>query len=347
MKRSVVLAIVVIGALVFLCAGCNSKTDPGQSQAPSRVVKTAVKTETPPAMPVAQKPAVLPEIIEKCKAFVPPWGDMEWREWGKTHPEESHLWMADVTEVMKKADLSVIPQCTHLTNMFIGYTDMKDLTPLAGLTGLQRLDMRFAENITDLTPLKGLKNLEYLNIWATGVIDLSPVSELPKLKEINARMTKISDLSPVAHMPALVTIDMLKAPVSNVQPLADNPNIKEILVCTTKVGDLTPLLPVADRVTALDLCDTPFRDFKLLPKFKNLIWLRLWGLPVKALSILSDMQNLEEVDIVKTEVTSLKPLQKLKKLKTVYMFWTDVPQKEVEALQKAVPGVNCITKMEL
>ena len=45
------------------------------------------------------------------------------------------------------------------TSLFLSYNSITDLTPLAGLVNLERLDL-ISSNITDLTPLAGLINLE-------------------------------------------------------------------------------------------------------------------------------------------------------------------------------------------
>lgn len=282
---------------------------------------------------------------DKCAVFVPPWGDGSWIEWGQQNPEAGEEWYDTIEEKMKKADLSVIPECKDLEYMFVGFSEMPDLTPLKGLTNLKRLDLRMMPQIKDLTPLEGLENLEYLNITGTGVEDLSPLAELTELVELEARMTTIKDLAPLARLPKLVSVDVLKCPVSDVTALAESPSLEKALLCTTDVEDIDPLKKIADRLTALDLCDSRFRDFEDLRDFPRLDFLRLWGLPIEDLTVLEGMTELEDLDLSKTPVKDLTPLHKLKKLKILRLLMVEIDPEQIEDLKKAVPGVEVMQKV--
>lgn len=296
--------------------------------------------------PSTLKPAPKAEIIETCRIFEPPWGEQEWRQWWEKNPEDGEKWFAEVPKKMKTLDLSIIAQCTHLSNMFVGFAPLKDLKVFSEMTQLKRLDMRFALDVSDLSPLKSLKKLEYLNIWSTSVSNLSPLIGLEKLEVINARMTKVTDLSPLINMKSLKSIDLLKTPVINVSAMANAAGLEEILLCSTGVKDITALYPVAQRFTWLDLCNTPFRDFGALKQFSNIRTLKLWGMPLGTLEMISSLSKLEQLDLSGASFESLKPLHRLKKLKKIWLLNTKVDQKEIEELRHALPDLQVILELE-
>jgi Leucine-rich repeat (LRR) protein len=103
---------------------------------------------------------------------------------------------------------------------------------------------------------------------------------------------------------------------------------------------------VASRITALDVCGTPFRDFPLLAKFEKLKKLRLTGMPISDLSPLAKLADLEELDMAKTPVQSLRPLLGLTKLKKVVVVDVKVPPAELAALKKALPDAQLVERFD-
>ena len=59
-----------------------------------------------------------------------------------------------------------------------------DLSPLAGLTNLETLDIAF-NDITDLSPLAGLSNLTELFVGFNAITDLSPLAGLTTLETLD------------------------------------------------------------------------------------------------------------------------------------------------------------------
>jgi internalin A len=329
-------------------------------------VLVGCKGEAP--VPAQKKePALSPaQIAQKCKVFEPPWGDGSWIEWGQKNPEAGEQWYNTIEDTMKHADLTVLPRCTHLTNVFLGFSGITDLGAVAKLRGVRRLDLRFNGKLEDLSPLAGLPALEYLNITGTGVKDLAPVATLPVLAELEARMLPASDVGPLAKAANLEKVDLLKCPVEDLRPLAAAPKLSRILVCTTKVKDVTPLLPVKDRIRALDLCATGFSDWALLGQFSNLEMLRLSGLPIADLAPLAGLTKLTKLDINGTKITSLapvkdmvgmremdlsdtvigdlSPLYSMKQLARIYLINAKIDPAQIASLKQALPGLEVVEK---
>ena len=69
-----------------------------------------------------------------------------------------------------------------------------DLSPVAGLTNLEALDI--GDNpLADLSPLAGLTKLEFLDIRGCGISDLAPLAGLTHLINLTLHNNEIADLS--------------------------------------------------------------------------------------------------------------------------------------------------------
>ena len=63
------------------------------------------------------------------------------------------------------------------TKLYCSYNQIKDLSPLAGLSRLEWLDCN-GNQIKDLSPLAGLSRLERLDCGKNQIKDLSPIQHL-------------------------------------------------------------------------------------------------------------------------------------------------------------------------
>jgi hypothetical protein len=77
--------------------------------------------------------------------------------------------------------------------------DVKDLTPLKGLTNLSYLSLG-CDQLNDLTPLKGLTHLSYFELWCAKVPDLTPLQGLTNLKQLIVKNASVTDLRPLEGM---------------------------------------------------------------------------------------------------------------------------------------------------
>jgi Leucine-rich repeat (LRR) protein len=280
-----------------------------------------------------------------CSMFVPPWGEEFWEDWGRRNGGEFEAWYTDIIPKMSKVTEADISACSHLDNIFLGFSTLKTLDVFKDMKHLRKLDLRFSSNINDLTPLKSLENLEFLSIWKTNVTDLTPIKDLPKLKRVDAKMTAISDISMLSRMKSLESIDLLQSKVNDASALKDIDTLKDILYCSTDLEDLSPLYPKAGQIEYMDLCNTKFRDFESLKKFKNLKRLKVWGLPITDASIFSGMEDLWELDLWSTKITDLSPIYNLKKLKRLVIIDLKIAPEQIEEIKKINPGIEIVDKL--
>ena len=75
--------------------------------------------------------------------------------------------------------------------VFLGHgSKVTDVTPLAGLKKLERLDL-YQSPVSDLSPLAGLTNLIYLDLRGTQVREVTPLAGLT-LIQLDLRRTQVS-----------------------------------------------------------------------------------------------------------------------------------------------------------
>ena len=105
-------------------------------------------------------------------------------------------------------DLTGLEVATNLTRLelgaayvaaegrFINSNAISDLSPLAGLTALTRLDLE-GNSITDISALNGLTNLVILGVGDNAISDISALSGLTNLFFVGLWDNLVSDISPL------------------------------------------------------------------------------------------------------------------------------------------------------
>jgi hypothetical protein len=78
-------------------------------------------------------------------------------------------------------------------------SQISDLSPLAGLTSLQRLDLSGTQ-VSDVAPLAGLSSLQRLDLSGTQVSDVAPLAGLTSLQSLGLMSTQVSDVAPLAGL---------------------------------------------------------------------------------------------------------------------------------------------------
>jgi hypothetical protein len=299
--------------------------------------KSADKNEA--TSKIEQKPVV------ECSIFIPPWGEEFWEDWGRKNGEKFEAWYTDIIPKMSKVTENDIKACSHLDNMFVGFSKLTSLEVFSDMKHLRKLDLRFSPDIKDLTPLKGLENLEFLSIWKTAVTDLTPLSDLPKLKFIDAKMTGITDISMIGKIKSLEAIDLLMTKVEDVSVLKDVQNLKDVLLCSTPVSDISSIYSKAEQISYIDICNVKFTDFEKIRMFKNLRRLKVWGLPIEDASIFSGMEDLWELDLWSTKITDLSPIYNLRNLKRLVIIDLKIDPKQLDEIKKNNPGIEIVEKL--
>ena len=127
----------------------------------------------------------------------------KWAEW-EANPEP--YGGLEVLAKIKKAKES------GATKLQLGSNEITDVTPLEGLTNLERLNLGYNQ-ITDISSLKGSTKLEKLGLWDNEITDVSPLAGLTNLEELALHGNQITDVSPLAGLTKLHTLILWDNPI--------------------------------------------------------------------------------------------------------------------------------------
>ncbi len=201
--------------------------------------------------------------------------------------------------------------------------DLDDLSPLRGLSALQRLEVR-GIGVTDLSPVERLTALRELELWETNVSSLEPLRRLDKLTRLvvfgvgnetgpDQDPPDGLDLRAVAALPLLEELNLNESPVDDLSPLKGLSRLRALFLGATLVEDLSPLAALGD-LERLDLHETNVTDLSPLVGLTRLEALDLRGTPVADLAPIKGLRSLRALGLSDTGVTDLSPVRGLKRL---------------------------------
>ncbi len=222
-----------------------------------------------------------------------------------------HIWklkMFCVEPNMK--DLSPIADLKNLMRLDL-YRNTEDLSPIANLKNLTILFLD--NNEADISPIASLKNLIRLELYNYNEtkVDLSLIANLKNLTELSLRGNR-ADLSPIVNLKNLTKL-RLDDPKADISPIANLTNLTELSLNGSQ-ADLSPIVNLKN-LTKLRL-DDPKADISPIANLKNLIKLQLNNSNyTKAdLSTVANLKNLVELRLTRN-TANLNPIANLKKLK--------------------------------
>ena len=128
-----------------------------------------------------------------------------------------------------------------LNGLFLTDGSVTDLTPLAGITSLELLDLSH-NSISDLSPLRSLTSIRDLYLDDNSISNLSPLSSLASLDTLDITRNAISDLSPLVGLPSLAYLTADRNPISDLSPLSGLTSLVSLGMQGTWLSDLTPLV---------------------------------------------------------------------------------------------------------
>lgn len=161
---------------------------------------------------------------------------------------------------------------TELEQLQIGWSEAKrhiaDVGELRYLTGLKFLQFGYT-NVRDLTPLADLKSLVMLELPHTPVADLSPLAGLPELVRLRLDHTNVSDFSSLLELQKLSAIYLSNTQVIKLPPLAKLDHLRHIDLSYTLISDITALAAVKS-LSTFRIVNTPLRDISALRELEVL-----------------------------------------------------------------------------
>ncbi len=219
---------------------------------------------------------------------------------------EAERWQKSIAELPAEQQVQAVAQ--RLQELNPGFDGRIKPQIVNGVVkGLEFL----TDEVTDVSPVRAFKGLESLSCSGTflrkgKLSDLAPLRGM-SLKLLKCNSTRVEDLSPLRGMPLKVLI-CGETRVYDLTPLTEM-KLETLTLQRTEVLSLAPLkgMPLAH----LDLFWAQnITDLKVLEGMP-LRYLNLTALRVYDLSILANLDSLEELILDSMPVTDLTPLQGL------------------------------------
>ena len=174
----------------------------------------------------------------------------------------------------KIEDITPLAGLTQLTKLDLSGHNIKDIKPLAGLTQLKDLSLNNTELIHDLAPISGLKHLIHLSLWNNKIRDITQLAELTQLISLRIFMNEISDITPVANLKQLIHLDISMNEISDITAIANLTQLTGLRLKTNQISDITPITNLK-HLTGLELESNRIHDITPLSGLKQLtlLWL--------------------------------------------------------------------------
>ncbi|MBQ1539881.1 MAG: hypothetical protein II132_01815 [Desulfovibrio sp.] len=243
---------------------------------------------------------------------------------------------------VKDEDLAKL--CQAYPDMYaLNVTSSKDLTSLAPLAGLKKLEaLGLDVGVADLSPLAGLTGVKTLKIVDKSVTDIAPLAKLVNVLKLDLNLESVADFSPLAGMTKLEAVDVKgkamgpdlkwmsgmkqlrrfsvtgnsiggpnEKKLVSIEGLPSLPNLKDATLSGAAPKDLSPLAAAFPSLTRLSLSYCAISDLAPLTKLAKLKDLSLYGAHVKDFSPLAGCPALEKVTYYATKGCDYSTLGKL------------------------------------
>lgn len=185
--------------------------------------------------------------------------------------------------------------------------DLKQMPNIRELcVGMQR--------ITDISPLSGLSGLERVELRGNSIQGITPLAEHLALSNIGLNANPVKDLSPLATCPQVRILDLCDASYYD-------PSIFEAFTSLDflDISNRTDTYKVlgGKAIRELKLAHTSIDSLGWLAEVSGLRSLEINGTPIVSLDGIEAHQSLETVNISGLRIRDYTPLLKLPNLKTV------------------------------
>eukprot|EP01117_Protostelium_nocturnum_P016447 TRINITY_DN6506_c0_g3_i1.p1 TRINITY_DN6506_c0_g3~~TRINITY_DN6506_c0_g3_i1.p1 ORF type:complete len:501 (-),score=120.42 TRINITY_DN6506_c0_g3_i1:55-1410(-) len=258
----------------------------------------------------------------------------------------------------KVSQLDPLSGMVNLKFLNLCRTQINSILPLSNLHELVFLNLS-GTKIGDISPLSNMRKLKVLRLGSTHVTSLSPLSECTEIEELDVHNTKdqlISDLTSLIQMKNMKILKLGNSKINDISPLSGMRQLQVLQLNNSQVRDLTPISNL-NQLKYLDLSHSPnifsvaplsglhhlvelsFAGNTLLESLwfvnYNHWWPHLKSFNLQLTSIsditfISQMKELEYLNLQSSKVTDKSPLQDLPLLKTV--LTEDTKEKTAKAI---------------
>lgn len=170
-------------------------------------------------------------------------------------------------------------------------------------TNIDALSMHLIDEEVDLTPIAGLTTLRRLEVRGSGVSSVDAFATLDGLQDLKLeRLAKVNDFRPLAGLESLARLELAS--------LSDDLDLDSIFDCISGLAGLTKL----------EVRDCRVSDFTAISNARQLRKLVLCSTgDIVGLSPLAKLTKLEKLHLENTHISASGKLGKLRKLKSLVL----------------------------
>lgn len=144
-------------------------------------------------------------------------------------------------------DLTGLEYAVNLQELDLDYNKITDLSPLKELKNLKKLDISYnngavqgTDGITDLSPLAGLTGLEYFSsVGNDGVSDYGVVSKFTELSYLNLSICGLEDISFLSGLTSLENLYLAFNDIYDILPLQNVTALKKLALGNNRLQDIS------------------------------------------------------------------------------------------------------------
>lgn len=204
-------------------------------------------------------------------------------------------------------DLELLVRCSNLRVLVLDYQQIADLTPLAELP-LEYLSLT-GNQVSDLSPLAGMTGLQVLDLGENPVRSAEGLSGLPGLREVTLEATGITSVEPFRDS-GIRALNVRTTWVRDYTPLETCPELTRLVTGSMPEGAAETLAGLTG-LEELRLYSTPGLDLALLAGFQDLRALDVYGSAVSHPEALTGLPGLEYVNLGGTGLGDLSFLPQM------------------------------------
>ena len=243
----------------------------------------------------------------------------------------------DLNSNVYQGSLEYLSSLTALDTLILSGNLITDISPLANLSNLRRLDLGsrgvllglVKNQVADITVLKDLDKLEEVLIADNLVKDLTPLVNLPQLKTLDLTRNPIGDSTVIAqltgltdlvfnyataidhmHLAPLVNLRRLKmqrAEMTDVSFMAAMTQLTTLDLSYNALSDISPLAGLI-KLTSANFNSNQLVDISALAGATELQNLKLALNNIDEVTALAGMTGMQSLDLQSNQLTDLTPL---------------------------------------
>ena len=212
------------------------------------------------------------------------------------------------------SDISPLTELTNLKSLVLDKNPISNFYKLAELRTLESLSL-WNVGIGDISPITELTNLTYLSLWDNNIADINPLSSLTNLSYLDLEENGIEDVSALAGLTNLGYLFLSGNNISDISLLANLRNL-EVFTCAENNISSIGVLENMEKIFVLDVCDNQITDISVVQNMPELTNLTISYNPIENIEVVSGL-NLYALGAAGCEITDLSIISELTELEVL------------------------------